>query len=190
MLQTPEVSRHPRLANGQSLPLGEVPWLPESEFRAAVAGRVRAGERLSALFGHPLPGGDGVRLYAVTSDPGTATLGLFATDVGDRYESLTPECPQAHWFEREIAEQWGVVPEGHPWLKPIRFHASYREGHDAWGREPGEAILPCVQPAGADYFKVRGEEVHEVAVGPIHAGVIEPGHFRLQCHGEHVFTLE
>jgi Ni,Fe-hydrogenase III large subunit len=41
-----------------------------------------------------------------------------------------------------------------------------------------------------DFYRVEGEEVHEVAVGPVHAGVIEPGHFRFQCHGEHVFHLE
>jgi Ni,Fe-hydrogenase III large subunit len=41
-----------------------------------------------------------------------------------------------------------------------------------------------------DYYRVGGEEVHEVAVGPIHAGVIEPGHFRFQCHGEVVYHLE
>src|SRR5439155_23286056 len=42
----------------------------------------------------------------------------------------------------------------------------------------------------ADFYRVEGEEVHEVAVGPVHAGVIEPGSFRFQCHGEHVFHLE
>jgi Ni,Fe-hydrogenase III large subunit len=41
-----------------------------------------------------------------------------------------------------------------------------------------------------DFYRVEGEEIHEVAVGPVHAGVIEPGHFRFQCHGEHVFHLE
>src|SRR5439155_10584381 len=41
-----------------------------------------------------------------------------------------------------------------------------------------------------DFYRVGGEEVHEVAVGPVHAGVIEPGHFRFQCHGETVFHLE
>ena len=51
-------------------------------------------------------------------------------------------------------------------------------------------IEPSVPPAGADFFRVEGCEVHEVAVGPVHAGVIEPGHFRFQCHGEHVFHLE
>src|SRR5207248_1956121 len=73
-----------------------------------------------------------------------------------------------------------------PWFKPIRFHRSYRPGHDAWGRSGTAAILPSV----TDFFRVEGSEVHEVAVGPVHAGVIEPGHFRFQCHGEHVFHLE
>ena len=41
-----------------------------------------------------------------------------------------------------------------------------------------------------EYYQVSGEEVHEVAVGPVHAGIIEPGHFRFQCHGEEVFHLE
>jgi Ni,Fe-hydrogenase III large subunit len=41
-----------------------------------------------------------------------------------------------------------------------------------------------------DYFRIEGEEIHEVAVGPVHAGVIEPGHFRFQCHGEEVLHLE
>ena len=105
---------------------------------------------------------------------------------GDEFPSMTPECPQVHLFEREIAEQWGVVPKGHPWLKPVRFHPSYRPGHDAWGRAGGVAPVVGV----TDFYRVEGEEIHEVAVGPVHAGVIEPGHFRFQCHGEHVFHLE
>src|SRR5262249_42596442 len=48
-----------------------------------------------------------------------------------------------------------------------------------------------VQPIGiTEFFAIDGEEVHEVAVGPVHAGVIEPGHFRFQCHGENVMHLE
>src|SRR5206468_9492000 len=57
---------------------------------------------------------------------------------------------------------------------------------DAWGRPPGAAPVIGV----TDFYRVEGEEVHEVAVGPVHAGIIEPGHFRFQCHGEQVFHLE
>ena len=50
---------------------------------------------------------------------------------------------------------------------------------------------PAAPPVdAANFFKMLGDEVHEVAVGPVHAGVIEPGHFRFQCHGETVYHLE
>ena len=143
------------------------------------------GGRIAALFGQPA-GTDSVRLFAVLANDADGQLALWSTEVAGHYPALTPACPQAHWFEREIAEQWGVRPEGHPWLKPIRFHHSYREGHDAWNR-PAE--IP-VQPGVTDFFTMTGEEVHEVAVGPVHAGIIEPGHFRFQCHGEKVYHLE
>jgi hypothetical protein len=101
------------------------------------------------------------------------------------FPSLTPRCSQLHLFEREIAEQFGVVPEGHPWFKPVRFQRSWT-GSDAWDRDP----LARPIPGDMAYYRVEGEEVHEVAVGPVHAGVIEPGHFRFQCHGEQVMHLE
>ena len=169
--------------------MADVPVVPLDDFRETLAEQLaHRSAALLALFG--VPRAAILRLYGLTSVGATGEIWLLATDVGDRYPSLTQHITPAHWFERELAEQWGVVPEGHPWLKPIRFHRSYREGKDAWGRAVGDTILPCVQPDGTDYFKIRGEEIHEVAVGPVHAGVIEPGHFRFQCHGEHVFTLE
>jgi Ni,Fe-hydrogenase III large subunit len=86
-------------------------------------------------------------------------------------------------FEREIAEQWQERPEGHPWLKPVRFQPP-RRAAGADGADSRAAI------GVADFFRMDGEEIHEVAVGPVHAGVIEPGHFRFQCHGETVHHLE
>lgn len=177
------VAHMPRWHHGDAVPLADVPELSESEFRRTVVHDVAAGQKIVALFGRPVA--SGIRLTAVLADHETGSLTAFTTDVGERYTALTPACPQAHWFEREIAEQWGIVPEGHPWLKPIRFHPSYRPGHDAWGRAVGE-----IQPGVTNYFEVVGPDIHEVAVGPVHAGVIEPGHFRFQCHGEVVFHLE
>ncbi len=173
------------LRHGETAPLREIPYLTASEFRDAILASNAHGGRLAALFGQPLETGS-VRLLAVVAQGDSGTLSLVSTGVTDAYPSLTPDCPQAHWFEREIAEQWGVRPEGHPWLKPIRFHAAYRPGRDAWARVQNGEILPSV----TNFFQVHGEEVHEVAVGPVHAGIIEPGHFRFQCHGEHVFHLE
>jgi len=172
------------LYNGQAVAAGEVPVFDPARFRDLVVRAVSDGGRIVSFFGAP-SGVDTVRLYAVLAGNLSGGLAILATDVTDRYPALTPDCEQAHWFEREIAEQWGVRPEGHPWLKPIRFHHSYRPGHDAWGRGNGP-----LRPSVTDFFRVEGEEVHEVAVGPVHAGVIEPGHFRFQCHGENVMHLE
>ncbi|MFQ5731434.1 MAG: NADH-quinone oxidoreductase subunit C [Planctomycetaceae bacterium] len=177
------------LTNSQPIALADVAHFGIADFRTLVYNHLARGNQLSALFGVPQNSGK-VRLYAVLTKTATGEISVFTADAGGRYEALTPRVPQAHWFEREIAEQWGVVPAGHPWLKPLRFHRSYRDGRDAWGRSPDTEILPCVQPDGTEYFRVEGPEIHEVAVGPVHAGVIEPGHFRFQCHGEHVFTLE
>jgi Ni,Fe-hydrogenase III large subunit len=171
------------------IPLAAVPLLSPDGFRDEVLDQVGRGARIAALFGQPRDAGH-VRLFAVLANDEAGTLSLLTTDADKSYPALTPHCPQAHWFEREIAEQWGLVPQGHPWLKPIRFHRSYRAGHDAWLRPGPEVIEPCVPPVAADFFRMAGHEVHEVAVGPVHAGLIEPGHFRFQCHGEHVFHLE
>lgn len=175
------------LHNAQAMAREQVPRLSFDEFRRNILGAVAGRQRVAALFADASASSDAVDLYAVLADSARGLLRIGSTTLdADRFASLTPDCPQVHLFEREIAEQYGVYPECHPWLKPVRFHASYRAGHDAWGRRPGE--LPVV--GVTDFYRVEGEEIHEVAVGPVHAGVIEPGHFRFQCHGEQVFHLE
>jgi Ni,Fe-hydrogenase III large subunit/Ni,Fe-hydrogenase III component G len=176
-----------QLRNATSVPRAEIPCLGVSEFFEVIERGAGNGARVAALFGATEQHSKGVSLYAVLADELRSLLRVGRCQVeGERFPSLTPECPQVHLFEREIAEQFGLVPEGHPWFKPVRFHACYRTGFDAWGRPAG--VKPIV--GVMDYYQVAGEEVHEVAVGPVHAGVIEPGHFRFQCHGEEVFHLE
>jgi Ni,Fe-hydrogenase III large subunit len=165
------------IRNGRSVALGDVPVLDHAAFRTAVVDHVRAGERLVALYGRR-DAGQRVRVLAVLGNDATGTLGLVASVVDGELVSITPQCPQANGFEREIAEQFSLLLRGHPWPKPLRFEASCR-------KEIGGAPIGV-----ADFFQVEGEEVHEVAVGPVHAGIIEPGHFRFQCHGERVIHLE
>lgn len=168
----------PILYNGQALPLDDIPELSLPEFREAILQGSAHGWRVSALFGHAPEAPSGylggsptpppVDLYAVLADDVNGRLHPFRAVLEETsYPALTPDCPQVHLFEREIAEQFQVVPEGHPWLKPVRR-----------------------PPHLTAYYRIEGEEIHEVAVGPVHAGVIEPGHFRFQCNGEHVFHLE
>jgi len=154
--------------NNDLLRIADIPILSFTDFADEVIGIAKTDDRLIALFAQPDHAGH--RLFAITSSRDEGAVRICSTMVKDTYPSLTPYCTQAHWFEREIAELWNITPEGHPWLKPIRFSAS---------------------PIGiTDFFGVSGTDVHEVAVGPVHAGVIEPGHFRFSCAGENVLHLE
>lgn len=98
-----------------------------------------------------------------------------ACKVGATLLSLTMQIPALHIYEREIAESFGVLFDGHPWLKPVRYphNRSNADGMDSY-----------------PFYRIEGTELHEVGVGPIHAGVIEPGHFRFTCNGESVLHLE
>lgn len=163
--------------NGQALPRASVPLLDADAFGEELTLRAKAGGRVVAMFGVPQ---EAFEVFAVVADPSTANLWLGRTR-GDRFASLTPTLPQVHLYERELAEQHGVVIEGRGWLKPVRFAPPLRSG-------PGNA---APSPVGVmEFFRVESDEIHEVAVGPVHAGVIEPGHFRFQCHGEQVLHLE
>ena len=162
------------LANATSISWADIPTWPVAEFVRASAAELDRGARLCAWFAVPEPDGalGAVRLVAVLAFDADNTLvvGRSMPFTG-AYPALTATHAQAHLFEREVWEQHGVTPENHPWLKPVR-------------RSSGQA------PANGAFFRVDGGEVHEVAVGPVHAGIIEPGHFRFQCAGEEVLHLE
>jgi Ni,Fe-hydrogenase III large subunit len=179
------------ISNCYAVKLKDLPTLDLGDFAEAVIGAVNGGQRLSSFFGVAGKGSaagraGAVTLYAILADDAQNRLNVARAEVrGNGFPSLSPRCAQAQLFEREIAEQFGLKPEGHPWFKPVRYCRSMT-GKDAWGRAASERILPAV----GDFYRVEGEQIHEVAVGPVHAGVIEPGHFRFQCHGEKVFHLE
>jgi len=160
--------------NGQAAAEADIPRLSPDEFRAGLIRGAAAGLRPVLFFGAPET--PGIRLYAVAADDRNSNLFALSTTFreGDSYPAITPEVPAFHLFEREFYEDFGVKPEGHPWLKPVRRGI-------AGAASAGPAYL---------FFRMDGDEVHEVGVGPIHAGVIEPGHFRFSCTGEEVHHLE
>ena len=170
-------------ANGESIPSRDVPEVALEVFLQGIVDLTGLGWRIASYFG--VPDREGVALWCVLAGS-HRRLGTFRSWCDGDLPSITSACPEAHLFEREIAEQCGLVVDGHPWFKPVRYQRSQRKGHDAWGRSADDVILPCV----GDFYRVGGPEVHEVAVGPVHAGIIEPGHFRFQCHGEKVYHLE
>lgn len=159
-------ARFRALRNSQAVEVESIPVVPVDEFRESVLRAAKAGLRLCVL--HARAAGGATGLSAVLADDAAGLLYVQFSGPAAVFRSLTPDLPQAHLFEREIAESSAVAIEGHPWLKPARRSL----------------------PDSAVFFREDGPEIHEVAVGPVHAGIIEPGHFRFQCHGETIHHLE
>ncbi len=162
-----------KTANGQAFLLGDVPVLNKGEFFASIRAGLKKSMRIIALF--PQNSADKNRLMCVLSDHATSSLNVLSCNFdGEKpsFESMAGDFPQTAGVECELAEEHGYEILNQPWPRPVRK----------------QGVLPGGKPY--ELYKLAGEEVHEVAVGPIHAGVIEPGHFRFQCHGEYVFNLE
>jgi Ni,Fe-hydrogenase III large subunit len=127
-----------------------------------------------------VPHEEGLKIYCCIADDVRHQLHWFSYIIEDlksaSISSLTPSFNALHIFEREIHENYGVNFENHPWQKPVRF------AHDRHDRN----LLVKDYP----FYKIESDQLHEVGVGPIHAGVIEPGHFRFICNGEMVLHLE
>ena len=169
------------LRNRRTIPLAAIPEEDPDALPAVVGDAVRAGWRLAAVVGLPEPDG-WVRIIVILADDGRGELGAVGTTVAGSYPALTPDCPEAGYFERELAEQCGLTPVGHPSLLPVRRHPPDHMPAAAARRAP-EIVEPVFTP-------IHGLHHHEVAVGPVHAGIIEPGHFRFQAYGEEVLQLE
>ena len=121
----------------------------------------------------------GLKFYLIILDDlsGEVLISSFIPDYYTRgLASLTALHAEFHPFEREMYELYGIPFNNHPWLKPLRF------SHDRRNRESTMDSYP--------FYQMEGDELHEVNVGPIHAGIIEPGAFRFICNGEQVLHLE
>jgi Ni,Fe-hydrogenase III large subunit len=132
---------------------------------------------------------DGGQLIALMLDPKDGSVEFWQSEIiNSTYKSLTTMVPQAHWYERGLWDLFGIIPEGHPRLKHLLLHEQYEPEFRPLGNKP---LAPgTVRSRQYQFLEVRGEGVYEIPVGPIHAGVIEPGHFRLSCFGETILNLE
>lgn len=152
--------------NNSKVNLLDIPTLNIGDLRQNI---IDEHKRPIAFFGKDWGNGS-TKLFVILADDLNGDLlissALFQSNEKS-YESITQEVPAFHIFEREFYEQFGIEPLNHPWLKPVR------QNQDKY-----------------EFFEMKGDEVHQVAVGPIHAGIIEPGHFRFMCNGETVYHLE
>lgn len=151
--------------NNTKIEITNIPTLKIEELREEI---INLKFRPIAFFGQNID--EKVKLYVILADDKNSDFyissAIFEKEEKS-YECITQEIPAFHIFEREFFEQFKIEPLNHPWLKPLR------ENQDEY-----------------NFFEMQGDEIHQVAVGPIHAGVIEPGHFRFMCNGEKVYHLE
>jgi len=105
--------------------------------------------------------------------------------------SITPIVPAANWPEREMRDMFGIEPEGHPDPRPLVLHDGWPKGLYPLRKDfDARARLERIPAEEFPHLMVQGEGVIEVPVGPIHAGIIEPGHFRFSSVGETVLNLD
>lgn len=126
------------------------------------------------------PDGNRLRFYILLLDDAAHKV-MVASFSMEYYEdvalpSLTALHPALHVYEREISELYNVEFDSMPWNKPLRFPFNRRNRNSTMDNYP--------------FYTIEGESLHEVNVGPIHAGIIEPGAFRFVCNGENVLHLE
>lgn len=174
--------------NGQAVSGAAVLTVAPRAFRDLVITACASGARVCALYA--LPSGGEVTLHVLLAHDDLGRMSILATRTraGGSFPSMAAALPSVQAMERAVLEDHGVRPEGHPWLKPLRRHPALEAGDAAGVKAPeGQAGGPLPDHP---FFRVEGPGIHEVAVGPVHAGVIEPGHFRFQCSGETVHTLE
>ena len=172
------MERFIRTKNNQKIDINSIPALPYADFLEQNAGLPRENHyHCVSYFAHPE--GEQLRLICCIADDNRADIMISSCVLGCKdalLPSFTAVHESFHLFEREIHENFGVTYSDHPWLKPVRY------AHDRADRNK----LPEQYP----FFYIKGEDLHEVGVGPIHAGIIEPGYFRFTCNGEKILHLE
>ncbi|MFP5205124.1 MAG: NADH-quinone oxidoreductase subunit C, partial [Acidobacteriota bacterium] len=173
-----------------NVPTERIPTNPE-EWLASAQALHGAGARLLTLWGTDDRDRDGsFRVYAAwLHSKGMTILEQALDPANPRYSSLAPLFPPAARMQRAVYDLLGIAstdPDGRGWLRHNGWHEDefpLRRDFDPARGEPGT-------PRPYAYTEVEGEGVHEIAVGPVHAGAIEPGGFRFSVVGEKVLRLE
>jgi Ni,Fe-hydrogenase III large subunit/Ni,Fe-hydrogenase III component G len=137
--------------------------------------------------------GRGYGLYYVFALPSGDLVSIEAQvdPARPEFPAVTRVVPAAHWYEREVKDLLGVEPRGHPDPRRLVLHDDWPHGlHPLRKDFDGRRSVARDPHPHEPLTGVRGDGVMEVPVGPIHAGIIEPGHFRFGGVGELVFQLE
>ncbi|MEL7564152.1 MAG: NADH-quinone oxidoreductase subunit C [Dehalobacterium sp.] len=106
------------------------------------------------------------------------------------FPSISEHIPAAALYEREINDLFGLKPKGHPDPKRLVFHSNWPEEEFPLRKDFDKKHKPAFANKDIPFTRVLGEGVFEIPVGPVHAGIIEPGHFRFSVAGEPIINLE
>jgi Ni,Fe-hydrogenase III large subunit/Ni,Fe-hydrogenase III component G len=175
-------------------PLAVIDPVPADTLGVRLAAELAGGGRFVMLVGldERSVGGDGLAVEAIAMRGDGSLVRLrsavpLATAV---YPSVTPLVPAAHWDEREARDLLGIVPVGHPDPRRLVLHERWPRGYHPLRKDVEAGVRPPSGERRFVPFEVHGEGVYQLPVGPIHAGVIEPGHFRFSAIGERILHLD
>jgi Ni,Fe-hydrogenase III large subunit/Ni,Fe-hydrogenase III component G len=159
------------------------------EWRQAIESIAFGGGRLISLWASRDTNDDNLVRAAFAADAGVLVLTLRLAGSDSRYPGLEHSFPSASRMQRAVADLSGLYStdaDQRPWLRHAAWPAAFHPLTDA-------AIPDHMSPVtinGYAFVQVEGDGVHEIPVGPVHAGIIEPGHFRFSIVGEKVLRLE
>jgi len=131
--------------------------------------------------------------YYLFDRPGdTAWVVLKAPIPADHpsFPSLAAELPAVNWQEREIQDWFGLEAAGHPNPRRVALHDNWPDVHPLLKDFPLDTVLPPFEGERHVYRPAYGEGVFHIPVGPVHAGIIEPGHFDFAVAGEPILYLQ
>lgn len=129
-------------------------------------------------------------VFADRNDSLILIVKCFIDPANPVFPSISGHIYAAAAYEREINDMFGLKPEGHPCLKRLVAHSNWPEGAYPLRKDFDRNFKPPFAQAESDFLKVQGDGIYEIPVGPVHAGIIEPGHFRFSVAGEPVINLE
>ncbi len=130
---------------------------------------------------------DGTDVFLVAE----ATIEQDENSPSPSFPSLALQMPSATLFEREIKDTFGLIPEGHPDSRPLVLHEDWPPDVFPLRKDVGLQTKAARSQARRYHFlRVGGQGVSEIPVGPVHAGIIEPGHFRFSTIGDTIVNLE
>ena len=166
------------VTNNTSIPFKSIPVTGYENFMDVVLNTLMKKDVSHCVNYYGIPAHGGVQVICCMANDTEKVIHIASSllNLQDKLPSLAAHNYSFEKFEREIHENFGISYTDHPWLKPVRYAGNRND--------------KLISVKDYPFYSIESEELHEVGVGPVHAGIIEPGHFRFVCNGEQILHLE